>query len=292
MANEAVSLLYASLISRLPLTPSSSSRRMATGCNNGSRSCSQAGVRPRCSSRVMQVMALATLAWSSKGSCTAKTSAPWATVSRTPPSTRSSLSRCRKADPSRDQVRVSRCWSRWSSFTAACSVVMSCGYTSTWASRKSSSFSRALARSSAKFSPCAGPRLVNTPMVGRMMGRRWAISPGRLMPASNTPRLCPSRSAHTLRGTPTWLFQLPGLRAMCSSRPSRCAIHSFTTVLPLLPVMPTTGPWNCPRCQAASRCSASRVSGTRMVFSRSRSSGAGGVLTSACRTPRSTRSAR
>ena len=60
--------------------------------------------------------------------------------------------------------------------------------------------------------------VVSTQMVGAITRVSRYISPRWLIPASKIPSVCVGRIAQTLSGTPTWLFQLPGLRAMCSSR--------------------------------------------------------------------------
>ena len=85
------------------------------------------------------------------------------------------------------------------------------------------------------------------------------------MPISQTAAVCAGVVANTLSGTPMWLFKLPWVAATRKCWDSTAAEKSLVLVLPLEPVMATTGSVSCCRHQQASRCSASKVSGTTMT---------------------------
>ena len=83
--------------------------------------------------------------------------------------------------------------------------------------------------------------LVNMPMVGLMTGAMRCISPGRLMPASKMAACVWLLRFHTLSGTPVCELYERGERVTFMEGVRSWLSHSFTIVLPLLPVMPMTG---------------------------------------------------
>ncbi len=89
---------------------------------------------------------------------------------------------------------------------------------------------------------CTPPIFVNTPISGLIIDSRRSISPGRDIPASIIARLWhEGSSCHNESGTPIWELKLRGERTIEKSSRNREYIHSFTVVLPRLPVMAITG---------------------------------------------------
>ena len=62
-----------------------------------------------------------------------------------------------------------------------------------------------------------------------------------------------------------WLLRLPWVAETWNCWDSTAAVKSLVLVLPLDPVMATTGRSNCRRHQQANRCNANKVSGTAMT---------------------------
>ena len=81
------------------------------------------------------------------------------------------------------------------------------------------------------------------------------------MPVSITAASCSGMSRSSVSGAPMSLLRFPSVRSVSYFCVSTAAIISLVVVLPTEPVTCTTGR-NCPRYQAASAFSASRVSGT------------------------------
>ena len=79
---------------------------------------------------------------------------------------------------------------------------------------------------------------------------------------SQVPQQLPQAGSPTASGTPTWLFQLPGLAATRQRLANKAARAFLTMVLPLLPVTATSLGMARWRCQPASLCSAARGSST------------------------------
>ena len=126
----------------------------------------------------------------------------------------------------------------------------------------SSPLPRATPSSPPKPSRWAGPALITSPTSGRASAARCAISPGWFAPISITAQRCMSSSRHSVNGTPMWLLRLPCVTRQGPSSLRIAPVISLTVVLPLLPVMPTTGPRNDRRHAFAKRDSATSVSGT------------------------------
>ena len=82
------------------------------------------------------------------------------------------------------------------------------------------------------------------------------------MPVSITAASCSAMSRSSVSGAPISLLRFPSVRSVSYFCASTAAIISLVVVLPTEPVTCTTGSRNCPRYQAASAFSASRVSGT------------------------------
>jgi len=82
------------------------------------------------------------------------------------------------------------------------------------------------------------------------------------MPASTKERSWCVPKDQRLVGTPSWLLWLNGLRCRATEAGNNWATHSFTVVLPLLPVRATTGPLNLARCARAMACKKSSTSST------------------------------
>ena len=121
-------------------------------------------------------------------------------------------------------------------------------------------FSSARCAGFLKLPKWASPRWVNTPSVGWMHSASRAISPGWLMPASMNDKSWWLSKDQTLKGTPSWLLWLMGLRCTPTDSGRRATTHSFTVVLPLLPVMASTGPSKRLRCALAMPCMTSNTS--------------------------------
>ncbi len=101
-------------------------------------------------------------------------------------------------------------------------------------------FSAAIASRDPMVSRWATPTLVITAMSGRATAASAAISPGLLMPISQTPNSCRSSAESTVSGRPMWLFKFPRVAVTANSTPSTAVNRSFVEVLPELPVMPIT----------------------------------------------------
>ena len=94
----------------------------------------------------------------------------------------------------------------------------------------------------------AVPTFVSTPIVGRAISARAAISWRWFMPISTTANRSSSDRRRSVSGTPKLLLRLP--RVARSLRRSRMPAHSsLVVVLPLLPVMPMSRPSKRDRCR-------------------------------------------
>ena len=81
---------------------------------------------------------------------------------------------------------------------------------------------------------------VTTPIRGRAMRARSAISPPVYIPISRTAASCSGPRRMSVSGRPTSLFWLPSLRSVRKRRPRTAATASLVDVLAMLPVTPTT----------------------------------------------------
>ena len=158
------------------------------------------------------------------------------------------------------------------------------------------------ARTSAAFSsrtPSMLPRnsvwtaatIVTTPTVGRAMAESVAISPGWLVPSSTTAARCSAPSRRSVSGRPHWLLNDEAGLSTSPRVASTAAVSSFTVVLPIEPVMATTGTLKRERCQAARRPSERVVSSTRTSGTWEGGS-SGSVCTTTHAAPRTAASAR
>ena len=82
---------------------------------------------------------------------------------------------------------------------------------------------------------------VITAIVGSMMSRMRAISPGTLAPASTTSASVSSGALRMVSGTPIRLLRLALVACTRYRAPNAARIISFVLVLPLDPVIATTG---------------------------------------------------
>ena len=130
---------------------------------------------------------------------------------------------------------------------------------------------------------------VTTPMDGRAMAARSAISPPMYIPISRTAASCSGPSSRSVRGRPISLFWFPALRSVRKRRPRTAATASFVEVLAMLPVIPTTSGSNRRRQPAATAPRAAIPSATRMtVTSPSAAGSAGGRVTRSAAAPAAT----
>jgi hypothetical protein len=97
-------------------------------------------------------------------------------------------------------------------------------------------FSAAIARTDSKNSMCTGPMRVTTAMSGIKMSRSGAMSPGWLMPASNTPKAQSRVHGGHAQRQADFVVELPAVRAVLP--------HAWPTGPPPIP-------WSssCPRCR-------------------------------------------
>ncbi len=111
---------------------------------------------------------------------------------------------------------------------------------------------------------------VTTPIDGRATSHSRAMSPGTYRPISSTAAACPAASRRRVRGNPTSLFWLPGLRRTFQRAPRTSATCSLVDVLAIDPVMPTTTGSNRSRHAEDAASSASPVAETAMMLAPSR----------------------
>ena len=123
-------------------------------------------------------------------------------------------------------------------------------------------FSSATASTVPKCSRWLRPTKVRMPKSGSTRRVRLRISPGWLVPTSKTPARLSRSSCSRERGTPTSLLKLAGLAATFPSGERRVRRNSRVVVLPLDPVMATTGRPKRRRQARASLPRALRVSST------------------------------
>src|SRR2546426_10560941 len=90
-----------------------------------------------------------------------------------------------------------------------------------------------------------------------------AISPAWLVPSSTTAAPCSAPRRSSVSGRPHWLLNDEAGLSTSQRVASTAAVSSLAVVLPMEPVMATTGTENLERCQAASRPRARVVSSTR-----------------------------
>ena len=126
-------------------------------------------------------------------------------------------------------------------------------YTITSQSLNNCSFSIHLSCMEEKFSWCAPPMLVRIPMVGWIIGVMLPSHPFQEIPASKFLIPCVHSSAIRKEAPDLWSYSFLE-NGMEWSGLSIWYNHSFTTVFPLLPVIPMTGTWNCSLCLDARRC--------------------------------------
>ena len=127
-----------------------------------------------------------------------------------------------------------------------------------------SPFSRAIASREPRCSMCAVPTFVITPTVGCAIAASGAISPRWFMPISTTSVRCAASRSSSVSGRPIVVVQVAAVLEAGRRAPPRIAAHiSLVVVLPLLPVIATTGPAKPARCPAASAPSAQRGVGAR-----------------------------
>ena len=128
-----------------------------------------------------------------------------------------------------------------------------------------SPFSSAISSRLPRCSMWAVPTLVMTPTVGRAMSTSREISPRWFIPSSTTTLRSDSDRRSRVRGRPNWLFRFPAFLRHGAATERIAAHISFVVVLPLLPVMATTGPPNSARCPCASAPSPRVVSSTAIA---------------------------
>ena len=102
-----------------------------------------------------------------------------------------------------------------------------------------SDFALAIPLISLKFSKCASPTFVITPMWGLINFDNFPISPVLLIPTSKTPNLSWQLKFDKLIGTPKWLLNDFGEWKVFSKLLKIFLIIFFKEVLPALPVMAT-----------------------------------------------------
>ncbi len=157
----------------------------------------------------------------------------------------------------------------------------------------SSPLARATASSDPILARCTGWTAVTTPMDGRPMAARSAISPPTYIPISRTAASCSGPRRSTVSGRPISLFWLPSLLSVRIVVARTAATASLVEVLAMLPVMPTTSGVNRLRQPAATDPRAAMASATRtIVTSPSDVESAGDLVTRRAVAPRRTASAR
>ena len=108
----------------------------------------------------------------------------------------------------------------------------------------SASSSSPLACSTASSDPIrdrwTGWTAVTTPIDGRPIAARSAISPPTYMPISRTTASCSGPSRRSVSGSPISLFWLPSVLSVRPPAARTAATASFVEVLAMLPVTPTT----------------------------------------------------
>src|SRR2546426_687502 len=118
-----------------------------------------------------------------------------------------------------------------------------------------------------------------------------AISPAWLVPSSTTAAPCSAPRRSSVSGRPHWLLNDEAGLSTSQRVASTAAVSSLAVVLPMEPVMATTGTENFERCQAASRPRARVVSSTRTSGTLAGGS-SGSVWTTTQAAPRAAASAR
>ena len=157
----------------------------------------------------------------------------------------------------------------------------------------SSPFARSIARREPIRDRCTAWTAVTTPIEGRPIRARSAISPPTYMPISRTAASCSGPSFNTVSGSPTSLFWLPSFLSVRKRVPRTVAIASLADVLAMLPVTPTTSGSKRVRQPAATAWSAASASATRTtVTSPSEARSSGGRVTTSAAAPRATASDR
>ena len=133
----------------------------------------------------------------------------------------------------------------------------------------SASSSSPLARSIASSEPirdrCTAWTAVTTPIDGRAIAARSAISPDTYMPISSTAASSSGPSRSSVSGNPISLFWLPSVLSVRRAAPRTVATASFVEVFAMLPVIPTTSGSNRRRQPAATAPRAARPSATRTI---------------------------
>jgi hypothetical protein len=131
----------------------------------------------------------------------------------------------------------------------------------------SASTSSALARATVSRDPnisrCAAPTFVRTPTVGRAERHSISMWPSPRLPISSTSASVPSGALRIVSGTPTSVLNERGLACTRNREASTARDRSLVVVLPVEPVIPTTGPSKEVRSAAASAIRASPTFVTR-----------------------------
>ena len=89
---------------------------------------------------------------------------------------------------------------------------------------------------------CAAPAFVITATRGCAIAASRAISPRWFMPSSTTTLRCSAPRRRSVSGSPNSLFKLPSFLRQGPETAKIAAHISLVVVLPLLPVIATSGP--------------------------------------------------
>ncbi len=130
---------------------------------------------------------------------------------------------------------------------------------------KSSPLARATSSIEPSVSRCAAATLVMTPIEGRAISVRVAISPRARIAISRTHTASVPSADRIVSGRPTSVLKLPGVRSDAPSGRSAAAQSSLVVVLPFEPVIATTRPANPSRTARARSPSARRGSSTAIT---------------------------
>ena len=112
----------------------------------------------------------------------------------------------------------------------------------------------------------AFPILVIRPSVGAAMRHNSSMSSGLLAPISIMAIWCCALSLSSVKGTPIWLFRLPSVQSTLYCVCKAQLTSSLVLVLPLLPVMPSTGMSKRRRWAWASSWRKASPLGTKKIF--------------------------